>query len=154
MRVLFTKKFTIMFTNKSKNMKFKVTRRDIVGIGLLVALTIGMYFGMSWGYQGIFFWLFFVSLFYWRVDSRVSIGFALGGLVFIMLLLALSGVGLAPTVEWGGNIITMHLDAFAEKVAVWVYFFLVIGVVKQMYEYKFEKDDEYENGKSYIHESY
>ena len=86
-----------------------------------------------------------MPIFYWKIDSRVSIGFALGGLVAIMILLALSGGGIAPSWRWGDNITTLHFDALAEVVAVWVYFFLVIGVVKQIWEYKTgEFDDENE----------
>jgi len=134
---------------KVKSLKSNVGKRDIIGVGLLVILGVAMHFGLHWHAEGIFFWLFFASLFYWKIDSRVSIGLALAGLVLIMILLALSDAGIAPSWRWGDNITTMHLDALAEKVAVWVYFFLVIGVVKQIWEYKAgefddknEKDEE------------
>ena len=134
------------------NLKRKIkniTQRDVLGLGLLFVLAVVMLAGLGWGFEGVFFWLFFASLFYWKVDSRVSIGLALAGLVGIMLMLALSGWGWAPSWQWGGQIITMHFDALAEKVAVWVYFFLVIGVVKQIYEFKTggfdNKEDEKNN---------
>ena len=118
--------------------KLKAGMRNAIGIILLGMLGVAMHFGLHWHAEGIFFWLFFVSLFYWKIDSRVSIGLALAGLVLIMILLALSDAGIAPSWRWGDNITTMHLDALAEKVAVWVYFFLVIGVVKQIWEFKVE----------------
>lgn len=75
-------------------------------------------FILGWGMQAAFFWAFTVALFWWRLDSRISIGFALVGLITIPILL------------------TFEYEQWAEQVAVWVYFFLVIGVVKQIWEYK------------------
>ena len=144
-----------------KNMKLnlkrkmrKITKRDMLGVALLVILALGMRLGLNWGYEGVFFWLFFISLFYWRIDSRVSIGFALVGLISIMLMLALKQyVGMMhydynelTSIWWGSNkdalILISHFDKYAEKVAVWVYFFLVIGVVKQIWEYRVELKNE------------
>jgi hypothetical protein len=75
----------------------------------------------------IFFWLFFLAMFWYRLDSRISIGGALAGLVIIMFLSAGQGFG------W------WQADNLMEQIAVGVYFFLVIGVVKQIWEYREEK---------------
>ncbi len=72
----------------------------------------------------IFFWLFFFAMFWYRLDSRISISGALIGLVVIMFLSAGQGFGWWKT------------DSLQEQIAVAVYFFLVIGVLKQIWEYK------------------
>ena len=103
------------------------SKKDWLGFLIIVVLAVAMHFGLHFSLEGIFFWLFFFVLVFWNLDSRISIGLALAGLVVIPFLLALSSRG-----------IFFASQAAAEQVAVWVYFFLVIGVAKQIIELKFE----------------
>ena len=103
------------------------SKKDWLGFLLFAVLAGAMHFGLHFSLEGIFFWLFFFVLVFWNLDPRISIGLALAGLVVIPILLALSSRG-----------IFFASQAAAEQVAVWVYFFLVIGVVKQIVELKFE----------------
>lgn len=100
-------------------------RYNIVGGVGLIIFVLGLFIFTGLTSIDIFFWTFFMSMFYWDIDSRVSIGGALVGLVLIMFLLLLN--------SWGWM---SSGDVWAEKVAVGVYFFLVIGVVKQIWEYR------------------
>jgi hypothetical protein len=101
----------------------KVNIRNLFGIGLLAAAVWLLHFGLHFSAEGVIFWLFALTLFYWKLDSRISIGLALAGLVLIPILLAL-----------GNKLILPSGEELAEKVAVWVYYFLVIGVAKQIWE--------------------
>ncbi|MCK9378674.1 MAG: hypothetical protein M0P97_00835 [Candidatus Moranbacteria bacterium] len=103
------------------------TRRDKVGGAFFFIIALGLFYFANFTLEGIFFWLFFFVLVFWNLDSRISIGAALVGLVIIPILLALANRNILPVGE-----------AWAEQVAVWVYFFLVIGVVKQIIEFKIE----------------
>lgn len=98
-------------------------RQTLLKLLLIVAIELGLVFWMGYGVQGIFFWGFFLASFLFGWDGRVAIGFALVGLVLIPILLA-------PK-QYAGWILA---DLWAEEVAVWVYFFLVIGVVRQAWE--------------------
>lgn len=109
----------------------KISLWDICAFTLLGVVAVLLFTFTEISGEGIFFWLFFISLFCWRIDSRVSIGFALVCLVCIPILLVLFN-----------NDILFLGDVWAEKVAVWAYFFLVIGVVKQIWEFKTEKKED------------
>lgn len=101
------------------------TQRDWKGIGIIVVITfiLGIFTELTLGY--IFFWCFLFAIFYWNWDSRVSIFLGLMGLVVIPILLFLTNI----------NLLLLG-DIWAENIAVWVYFFLCIGVIKQIYEFK------------------
>ena len=99
---------------------------NVIGGILLFVLVLGLFIFTGLTTVDIFFWAFFLSVFYWHVDSRVSIGGALVGLVIIMLISAGQGF------KW------WQADDLMEQIAVGVYFFLVIGVVKQIWEYRTE----------------
>ena len=99
--------------------------RDWFGVVLLVALALLLRLVFHISVEGIAFWLFFAVLLYWRLDSRISIGCALAGLVVIPVLLTL----------YNSKVLAAG-DYWAERVAVWVYYFLCIGVIKQMIEYR------------------
>ena len=75
------------------------------------------------GEETLFFLVFIAVLFRWRVDSRVSIGAALLCLIAIPISLVLFQIH-----WWFAGEIS------AEKIAVWAYYFLAIGVTKQIYE--------------------
>lgn len=89
---------------------------------LIVAVILKLYLNLS--VQAIFFLLFIVILFLWRLNSRVSIGFGLAALICCPILLILSNKQIMLTGEY-----------WAEKFAVWTYYFLCIGVAKQIVEY-------------------
>jgi len=102
---------------------------NIIGSILLIILVLGLFIFTKLTSIDIFFWAFFISMFYWHIDSRVSIGGALVGLVAVMILTILG--------NWK---LFTNAQNWSETVAVWVYFFLVIGVVKQIWEYKIEEN--------------
>ncbi len=96
--------------------------RDWVGVVIVIALASGLYFGLHFSFENIFFWVFCFVLVYWDLDSRISIGLALVALVAVAILNAMGNSGVSFVSGWD------------ERVAVWVYYFLVIGVVKQIVE--------------------
>lgn len=75
------------------------------------------------GEETLFFLAFLVVLFRWRLDSRVSIGAALACLVAIPVSLILFQIRWWPAGE-----------AWAETFAVWAYYFLAMGVLRQIVE--------------------
>lgn len=83
--------------------------------------------------EGTVFWAFTVVLFYKKWDSRISIGLALACLVTLPVLLSLFNYR-----------ILLVGDIWAERVAVWAFYFLSIGVVKQIWELKTESGEEIE----------
>jgi len=93
----------------------------VVGIVLYV-LVVGWMYGMPG--EPLFFIGFILAMIYWQIDSRVSIALALVCLVCIPMLLVLFNKNML----FSGEI-------WAEQVAVWAYYFLVIGVVRQICEY-------------------
>lgn len=99
--------------------------------GVLISTILGaiLIFYFHFAVQGIVFWLFFFILMFWNLDFRISIGLALAGLVLMMILSILTSLSLAINGSW------------SETLAVWVYFFLVIGVAKQIYDMAREKRD-------------
>ncbi len=102
---------------------FQGSKYDWMGISLLLGISFGLSWWTDFGVDDIFFWVFAVWIFWWNRDARISIGAALGGLILIPGLLALESRDIAV---WN--------DGSAETVAVWVYFFLVIGVAKQLWD--------------------
>lgn len=96
---------------------------------ILPLLAIGLFFFTDFGIDDIFFWVFAVWLFWYDRDARLPIAAALAGLVVIPILLALEARG-----------ITVWDDSSAETVAIWVYFFLVIGVAKQIWDMRKERN--------------
>ena len=98
--------------------------RKIIGTVIMLVGMILLFLLTSLTSIDIFFWLFFFAMFWYKLDSRISIAGALVGLVVIMFLSAGQGFGWWKT------------DNLQEQIAVAVYFFLVIGVLKQIWEYK------------------
>jgi len=62
--------------------------------------------------------LWVLSIWLYEYEGRVSIGMGLGFLILCPLLLIFDA------------------DAIAEKVAIWAYMFLVVGVIQQIVEYR------------------
>jgi len=103
----------------------KMGQRDIIGIIILIIISFILRLFFDFKMESIIFWSFFISLFWWKLDSRISIGLALACLCTCPILLIL----------FNKNILLLG-DIWAEQMAVWTYYFLVIGVVKQIYELK------------------
>lgn len=78
------------------------------------------------GFEGGVFLTFAFILFYWHIDSRTAIKYSLICMVAIPILLIISKNSFTVTEDW------------AETVAVWAFYFLSIGVIKQIWEYKLE----------------
>ncbi len=111
--------------SQQKGKKLSQTRKISGAVIMLVGMIL-LFLLTDLTSVDIFFWLFFFAMFWYKLDSRISIAGALIGLVVIMLLSAGQGFGWWKT------------DNLQEQIAVAVYFFLVIGVLKQIWEYKME----------------
>src|SRR5215208_4185345 len=96
---------------------FNFSLRD--GFGLLCitefAVVLSMLFELD--ATNIFFILYTLSLFYWRISARVSFGFGLICLILIPTFTVLADQLIIPEAE-----------AWAQEVAVWAFYFLAIGV--------------------------
>ncbi|MCK5416648.1 hypothetical protein KAI92_04440 [Candidatus Parcubacteria bacterium] len=107
-------------------------------LGVLILFLYAVVFGLLFDVSGepLFFIGFIIAIIYWRMDSRVSIALALVCLVCIPILLTLFN----KDILFKGEI-------WAEQVAVWAYYFLVIGVVRQIFEYKEEEKEKRKKSK-------
>lgn len=119
----------------SKATDFLITPRDlwkllqllfhmsILGWVKLLAL-IGAYFAARYfgvGFVDTIFAVFAVAVFAYNLDARIPIVSALIGLGFIVLILII-----------GPHTQALNETTWPEPIAVWVYYFLAIGVAKQM----------------------
>jgi hypothetical protein len=100
---------------------FRLSWRDWVRI-----LVVGAILALLWKMYGVdlsdlAFIGLFLSVFAWNLDARIPIGGALAGLVLIMAIMLVG-----PHTEY------VNETTWPEVVAVWVYYFLVIGVLKQV----------------------
>ena len=98
---------------------------DFIGVSIL-----GLYFFVFSRLFGapaepLIFIGFILAIIYWGMDSRVSIALALACLVIMPILLILFNKD-----------ILVNGEIWAEQAAVWAYYFLVIGVVRQIFEYQ------------------
>ena len=100
---------------------------DFLGLLILLTLASALSYLLLLPPEPIFFLCFIAATIYWHLDSRVSISLALLCLIAIPILLTL----------YNKNVLLLG-DAWAETVAVWAYYFLVIGVVRQIFEYRGE----------------
>lgn len=105
-----------------------VTRKDIVVAVLLLLTATGALIFLQWELSTIVFLAFLFIVLWWRVDGRIPIVFSLLGLVVCAISLTLHNQDLFS-----------YGDVVAENIAVWVYFLLVIGVVRQAVELKWPK---------------
>lgn len=98
-------------------------------MGILLFVAVGAVVNQFYDVQAetIFFFMFILAIWRWNLDSRVSIGLALACLAIVPILLMLYN-----------NLYLVQGDIWAERVAVWAYYFLVIGVIKQIFEYRRE----------------
>jgi len=110
----------IMFVvHKVRNLKY----RDWFGILMLAIIFTYFYIGFNISADAIFFVSFIFILLVWRIDSRVSIYCALFGLVLIILTQALQSY-----------IVWLDATAISEQLAIYVFYFLAIGVIVQIIE--------------------
>jgi hypothetical protein len=92
--------------------------------GVFLLLMIGMlYAATNLTSIEIFFVSLLISVFMWRLDARIPLFGAFVFLICIPILIVLNESGV-----WRGA------EVWAESVAVWVYYFLSIGVAKRVYE--------------------
>lgn len=114
---------------------FGLIRKIIVGIPmvtiagelLMVAWAAVMFFVLHWPLEAVFFVTFLAALIYWNIEGRVSIGIGLICFVLIIIMQLLVDV-----------LISLPLQQLSENVAVWAFYFLAIGVIKQIYELALE----------------
>jgi ABC-type multidrug transport system fused ATPase/permease subunit len=102
--------------------------RSLFGVVTLIVVASALFGMTNLTAISVGFWLFFVSMFFWRIDARIAIGLALISLVLVVVLLILAQTFGHSSPESG-------LRYWAEQSAVWAYLFLVIGVVRQVWEY-------------------
>ncbi len=119
-----------VFTNFSRTMRPEpVSRvRSIFGIVGILALAAILFTQTGLTGISIAFWLFTIGLFIWRGSARIAIGCALVCLLLVVTLLICAQV-FGQTSPEGG------FRYWAEQAAVWAYLFLVIGVIRQIWEY-------------------
>ena len=92
---------------------------------------------LGWEIESIFFFIFLFITFYWNLDARISISFALIYLAIGSFFLFLSdGYDFLQGSGW------------AEWATVWAYYFLVFGVAKQAWDLR--KESVAINGRNFI----
>lgn len=111
----------------------KAGPKDIIGLAVLTILFFIFKYYLAWQTDSSLFMIFWIALFFWNLDSRISIAGALVCLAACPILLIL----------FEKNILLFG-EEYAEQSAVWAYYFLVIGVTKQIWEFKRESAEEKE----------
>jgi len=124
---IFTPKDVWNISKKIVRRVLHCKKRDWIYMVILVFVIIIEKYYFQFDLESIIFWAFTIILFWWRLDSRVPIVLALFCLIAIPILLSLFNGG-----------IFFEGDEWAEVVAVWAYYFLVIGVIEQIFEYRTE----------------
>jgi hypothetical protein len=112
------------FFKSVSGLKNNVSAWDIAGIILLVLIFLNIKAFVGWQTDSTIFFLFFVSIFYWDIDSRVSI-------VLALLFLALSPVFLVLDQNYN----FLLGENWAQQTAIWAYYLIVFGVVKQIWDF-------------------
>lgn len=102
----------------------KSTPDNITRLGIVLIILVLLKLYLNFSFESTFFLLFIAVMFIYRLDSRVSIAFGLACLICCPLLLILFNQNIMLTGEY-----------YAEKFAVFAYYFLCIGVVIQIIEY-------------------
>jgi uncharacterized membrane protein YciS (DUF1049 family) len=98
---------------------------DIMGLILLVLVYFNIKIFLGWQSDSTIFFLFFFAIIYWDLDSRVPIALAL----FFLLL--------CPLFYFLSNDYNLLIGEYwAEQAAVWTFYLLVFGVVKQMWDFR------------------
>jgi hypothetical protein len=110
----------------------KASRKDwFILAGLVIVFLFARNY-LQWQFDSSLFFVFLLAIFIWNLDSRISIALALICLIIVPFLLALDE-----------KLIVSELKDWAEQFAVWAYYFLVIGVFKQVFD--FRKESKVEN---------
>lgn len=99
----------------------KVSKRDVAGAMLVVILVLIPRYVLGWGTDGSTVLVILFSVFWWRVSSRFAFSLALVCLILIPVLLILFSEHVLP-----------YGEVWADTVAVWAYYFLVIGVLQEI----------------------
>lgn len=100
-------------------LKFAV--RNWWRVAIVATVAIVGWYGLGAGLEGMVFLGFLAAMFAWNLDGRVSIGAGLACLVLIVVMQALIQSG-----------VLLLFETSTETVAVWAYYFLCIGVAKQL----------------------
>jgi len=103
--------------------KKNISSDNFMGVLILIIFFLYTRDYMFWQIDSILFPLFFFSIFYWNLDSRIPIALALFCLTTCPILLYLSN-----------RYIFLQGEEWAERAAVWAFFFLVMGVAKQVWD--------------------
>ncbi len=119
------------FWDLGKSAISKFRAKDLLGLIILFLAFELFWWFLAVSGEALIFVFFIVILFYWRIDSRVSISLALAGLIAVVLLLIMEKF----------NLLALG-DEAANKVAVWTFYFLAIGVAKQMWENYTDRTEE------------
>lgn len=108
-------------------------RMPLIGWMKLLLLIGGYFFAVHFGADTIdaLFVVFLIAMFAYNIDAKISISLALILLVSIVLTMLLG-----PYVEF------INETTWPEAIAVWVYYFLAIGVFKQMKDMFMERGGE------------
>lgn len=109
----------------------KAKRKDWIIFSALVLAFLFTKNYLNWQLDSSLFFIFLLAVFFWNLDSRIPIGLALICLIIVPFLLAIDE-----------KLIVSELKGWAEQFAVWAYYFLVIGVIKQIWEFKNEKEED------------
>lgn len=97
------------------------TRRDLIGLEITWAL--GLLGAWFINFEAGIFIAFIFALYYWHIDSRKSFGLALACLLMVPVILFIA--------EFSGVV----TEEMATAVATWGFYFLIIGMTKQIYEH-------------------
>lgn len=118
----------------------QATLRDFIGILAVASIGIIMLIATPLSGTVLFFVIFIAVLLYWRLDARVPLTLGLACLVGIPILLLLFRTNILLTGEYR-----------AEQIAVWAYYFLVIGVLRQVLPSRKKKFHRLHNHTDYLH---
>ena len=101
-----------------------MTIKTLIKLAVVCIGSISLLLIFKWQIESIVFLAFFATLFLWNLDSRISIGLGIACLVGIPVLTLL----FRWSIYFGG-------DYWSQRVAVWAYYFLAIGVIKQVVDF-------------------
>lgn len=122
---IITSRRGVLYTGKN------ISSDDIMNILILTIFFLFTKDYMFWQVDSILLLLFFFSIFYRNIDSRIPIGLALICLTACPILLIMSN-----------NYNFLEGEDWAEQVAVWTYYLLVFGVAKQVWDFWKEGQEE------------
>lgn len=107
----------------------KASLYDWIGFALLFVIGAGLQIFFEVSFETTFFWLFAMITFYWKIEARVAFIGILVCLIIIPVFLFLFHIAVMSSGE-----------AWAERAAIWAFYFLIIGVAKLFVEHWREYD--------------